>query len=130
MDTFDLEGIEILRGPQGTLQGRNVTGGAVLLTTRRPGDEFAAYGQVGIETGPEYNLAGSVEGPIVADKLLAKLSGYYRNDRGWFDNPSLGRKMGREKNWFLRPTVVLKIGRSEEHTSELQSLMRISYAAF
>src|SRR3546814_20553997 len=46
MDTFDLEGIEILRGPQGTLQGRNVTGGAVLLTTRRPGDEFAAYGQV------------------------------------------------------------------------------------
>src|SRR3546814_11704142 len=83
MDTFDLEGIEILRGPQGTLQGRNVTGGAVLLTTRRPGDEFVAYGQVGIETGPEYNLAGSVEGPIVADKLLAKLSGYYRNDRGW-----------------------------------------------
>src|SRR3546814_3624802 len=106
MDTFDLEGIEILRGPQGTLQGRNVTGGAVLLTTRRPGDEFAAYGQVGIETGPEYNLAGSVEGPIVADKLLAKLSGYYRNDRGWFDNPSLGRKMGRGR-------------RAEEHKYEL-----------
>src|SRR3546814_7962984 len=88
----------------------------LLLTTRRPGDEFAAYGQVGIETGPEYNLAGSVEGPIVADKLLAKLSGYYRNDRGWFDNPSLGRKMGREKNWFLRPTVVIKIGDAVKET--------------
>src|SRR3546814_19054346 len=102
MDTFDREGIEILRGPKGTLQGRNVTGGAVLLTTRRPGDEFAAYGQVGIETGPEYNQAGSVEGPIVADKLLATLSGYYRNDRGWFDNPTSGRKMGRGENRFPR----------------------------
>src|SRR3546814_16081321 len=100
MDTFDLEGIEILRGPQGTLQGRNVTGGAVLLTTRRPGDEFAAYGQVGIETGPEYNLAGSVEGPIVADKLLAKLSGYYRNHRGWFDN-QIGKASCRDKGWKI-----------------------------
>jgi iron complex outermembrane receptor protein len=109
-DTFDLEGIEILRGPQGTLQGRNVTGGAVLLTTRRPGNKFSVYGQASIETGPEYNVAASVEGPIVEDRLIAKLSGYYRNDRGWFDNPSLGRKMGREENWFIRPTVVLKLG--------------------
>src|SRR3546814_15093481 len=38
------------------------------------------------------------------------------NDRGWFDNPSLGRKMGREKNWFLRPTVVLKIGDAVKET--------------
>ncbi len=109
-DTFDLEGIEILRGLQGTLQGRNVTGGAVLLTTRRPKDKFSVYGQASIETGPEYNLAASVEGPIVSDRLLAKLSGYYRNDRGWLDNPSLGRKMGREETWFLRPTIVLKAG--------------------
>src|SRR3546814_5095244 len=49
-------------------------------------------------------------------RSLAKLSGYYRNDRGWFDNPSLGRKMGREKNWFLRPTVVLKIGDAVKET--------------
>ena len=40
LDTFDLESIEVLRGPQGLLFGRNVTGGAVLLRTRRPSGEF------------------------------------------------------------------------------------------
>src|SRR3546814_16898828 len=116
MDTFDREGIEILRGPKGTLQGRNVTGGAVLLTTRRPGDAFAAYGPVGIETGPEYNLAGSVGGPIVADKLLATLSAYYRIDRGCFDNPSLGRIVWRVRNCFLRPKVFFTLGVSATET--------------
>ena len=50
-DTFDMEAIEVLRGPQGVLFGRNVTGGAVLIRTKRPTDEFEASAQGAWETG-------------------------------------------------------------------------------
>src|SRR5882672_10663897 len=59
-DNFDLDGIEILRGPQGVLFGRNVTGGAVLLRTKAPSDTFEMTGHVGGETGPNYIADGSI----------------------------------------------------------------------
>lgn len=108
LDTFDLEGVEILRGPQGTLQGRNVTGGAALIRTRRPGNELEVYSQASIETGPEYNIAASIGGPIAGDTISAKVAGYYRKDDGWFYNSTLNRKVGALQSWFVRPTVVIK----------------------
>jgi iron complex outermembrane receptor protein len=51
LDVFDLEGIEVLRGPQGLLFGRNVTGGAVLLRTTRPGDQWSVTATVAGDTG-------------------------------------------------------------------------------
>src|SRR5690606_32157925 len=53
-DNFDLEAIEVLRGPQGTLYGRNVPGGAVLVRTRAPSYDFEVNGRVGVETGLQY----------------------------------------------------------------------------
>jgi len=64
LDTFDLEGIEILRGPQGLLFGRNVTGGAVLVNTRDPSHEYSARVKAGVETGLQTTIAGSVTGSI------------------------------------------------------------------
>lgn len=106
LDTFDLESIEILRGPQGTLQGRNVTGGAVMVRTQRPGNTLSINGIASIETGPSYTLAASVGGPIVGDVLKAKLTGYYKNDEGWFRNQFNGRKVGQVETWFVRPSIV------------------------
>lgn len=106
LDTFDLESIEILRGPQGTLQGRNVTGGAVMVRTRRPGDTFGVRTFASVETGPNYTLAASVEGPLISDTLKAKVTGYYKDDKGWFRNQFDGEKVGALRTWFIRPTVV------------------------
>jgi len=84
LDTFDLEGIEILRGPQGLLFGRNVTGGAVLVNTRDPSHEYSAKLKAGVETGLQTTIAGSVTGSLVEDTLSGKLVALYKDDEGYF----------------------------------------------
>jgi len=86
LDTFDLESIEVLRGPQGVLFGRNVTGGAVVTNTRKASHDNSAKIRVGIESGPQYSVAASVNGTIIEDVLAGKLVGFYKRDEGFFTN--------------------------------------------
>lgn len=90
-DIFDLEGVEVLRGPQGVLFGRNVTGGAVLIRTTRPGDELAVNTRVAYESGENMYLSAVVSGPIT-DRIGGKLALYYNDDGGWFENLTTGNK--------------------------------------
>lgn len=107
VDTFDLESVEILRGPQGLLFGRNVTGGAVLLRSKRPTGEFGAKAKLSYETGPQYTASASVEGPLADDKLAGKLSFYYKDDDGYFDNlVTPDRDVGAQETLMIRPTLV------------------------
>ena len=87
-DSFDLEAVEILRGPQGTLFGRNVTGGAALLRTRKPTEEFSA--RVRVIGGNDGNLQGavSISGPLVEGKLLGKIAVFHTQLDDWMDNPA------------------------------------------
>jgi len=74
MDLLDLERIEILRGPQGTLFGKNTIGGAVSLTSEKPSGEFGGYAAV---TMGEYNRIDtrlSLDVPLIADTLAAKVA--------------------------------------------------------
>lgn len=105
LDLFEIADVEILRGPQATLFGRNTTGGALLITTRRPGDQFAVRGRVNVETGLEETYAFSVEGPV-GRELRAKVVAYHDNDSGWFENQFDGRSFGARRTSFVRPTVV------------------------
>lgn len=107
LDMFDLEGVEVLRGPQGLLFGRNVTGGAVLVRTKRPTGDFNARIKTAVESGPEYVVAGSIEGPL-APALAAKLTAYYKNDTGYFDNlATSGDDYGEDETFFVRPSFLL-----------------------
>jgi iron complex outermembrane recepter protein len=107
-DTFDLESVEVLRGPQGILFGRNVTGGAVLLNTKLPGQEFEASARATLEGGGEAlnkYLMASVSGPV-SGSLAAKLSVYTNQDDGWFKNEFTGKEHGEADTVMIRPTLV------------------------
>ncbi len=117
VDTFDLQSVEVLRGPQGLLFGRNVTGGAVLLRTKRPTGEFGAKAKISYETGPQYTAAASVEGALAGDKLAGKLSFYYKDDDGYFDNiADPTRDVGAQETIMVRPTLVFSPSESLDFT--------------
>lgn len=107
-DVFDLESIEVLRGPQGTLFGRNVTGGAVLLKSKAPGEEFEGKIKASIEGGGEDTnqyVMGSFGGPI-SDTLAAKISFYSNQDDGYFLNKFTDEAFGEQDTVSIRPMIV------------------------
>ena len=105
MDMLDLEAVEVLRGPQGLLFGRNVTGGAVLLRSRRPSGETAADAALRVETGLDTRFTGSAEG-VLGDGVDARFSVAYRDDQGWFRNHAPGGgSVGAERTWTMRPVL-------------------------
>jgi len=86
LDMFDRESIEILRGPQGTLLGRNVTGGAIVVRTKRPSGNFGADIDLVIGDYGRKDLSFSVEGPIT-DTISGKIAVMSRDRDGyWEDN--------------------------------------------
>ncbi|WP_170150138.1 TonB-dependent receptor [Parahaliea mediterranea] len=108
-DVFDLESIEVLRGPQGILFGRNVTGGAILMNWKRPTDEFDATVRAAIDGGGEGGLnrylMGAVGGPIT-DNLAVRFTGYYNDDEGYFENGFDGDDVGAIEQKMGRASVL------------------------
>ena len=106
-DAFDLDSIEVLRGPQGVLFGRNVVGGAVLVNTKTPTDHYEATVRSAIEGGgkaPNMYVSGTVNAPLT-DTLRARFTVYSNQDQGWFENEYNGKAFGARNTLMLRPVV-------------------------
>lgn len=103
---FDIEGLEVLRGPQGLLFGRNVTGGAVVIRTTTPSDTFHVDAKASVSSGPQYKVSGTVTGPLIEAKLQAKLAVLYDRDTGYFTNEFNNNKdLGQNKTVIIRPAL-------------------------
>jgi iron complex outermembrane recepter protein len=113
-DAFDLEAIEVLRGPQGTLYGRNVTGGAVLVRTRAPTDAFEARGRLAVETGTNVIADGAISGPIAQGLLSGRLAIYHADDDGWLENDFDGSSFGANETNIYRASLRLTPARDWE----------------
>ncbi len=91
LSTFDVERIEVLRGPQGTLYGKNTIGGAIKYVTRRPTDEFQANVSATFGEYSTQEFKAGISGPIVEGKLRGKLSLASLQRDGWGKNRFTGR---------------------------------------
>ena len=126
LDTFELENIQVLRGPQGTLFGRNVTGGAVLVNTSKPGDSFEFSIKGAMDSNPNGDgglnryVTASVGGPLT-DTFAAKVSVYNNTDDGWFENELDGDDFGETDTTTVRPVFVWN------PTDALEMVLRYEY---
>lgn len=103
---YDLDRIEVLRGPQGTLYGRNTTGGAINVIARRP--TFTTEANASIEYGSfdALQLNAGIGGPIIADKLAFRLAGQYAEDEGFSTNSVTGNKVNNADRYALRGSLL------------------------
>lgn len=95
----DMANIQVLRGPQGTLFGKNTTGGAVLYTTNRPTEEFEGNAEVRVGNEGRFDVKGTVNVPLVEDTLLSRFSLWSQERDGYIDNHFNGDELNDEDRW-------------------------------
>ena len=89
-ELFDIEQIEVLKGPQGALYGRNAIGGAIIIRTRDPGDEFEGRVKLGAGNGSSKRVQAGVSGPIGEGSLRYRASLSYYDTDGYIPSTFLG----------------------------------------
>ena len=83
---FDIDQVEVLRGPQGTLFGRNTPAGVLKFDSAKPSQSFGGYASASYATYGTTNLEGAAGGPIVAGVLAGRISALYQHRDDWVDN--------------------------------------------
>jgi iron complex outermembrane receptor protein len=102
---YDLQSVQVLKGPQGTLFGRNATGGAVLFTTTKPSEDFGGYVSA---SGGNYNLfrtEGALNVPIIPQVLLSRIAGFYETHEGYQYNLYDGSHPGDVRRYGIRGSL-------------------------
>lgn len=110
---YDLQSVQVLKGPQGTLFGRNSTGGAVLFTTTKPTNDLGGYASVRGGNYAHFQVEGALNVPIVDDKVLLRVAGFLQRRDGYqfnlFNNATVGdvRRENIRGSLTLKPSVGL-----------------------
>lgn len=108
--TFDLDQIAVLKGPQGGLYGRNTTGGAVTIMSRKPSlDRFDGYVSAGFGRWNQWRAEGAVGGPL-SSKVAVRLAGQLEQGGGWQDSLVTPKndKHGDKDKWALRGQLLIE----------------------
>lgn len=129
---FDLERVEVLRGPQGTLFGAGSEGGTVRYITPQPGlDKYSGYARAelsGTEKGsPNYEAGVAIGGPIVQDKLGFRISGWYRRDGGYINRVDYQSLATTQKDANYTDTYVVRAAMTWAPTSSLSFTPAVVY---
>lgn len=129
LNLFDVERIEVLRGPQGTLYGKNTTGGAISIVSRKPDLEtFKAAGSAQYGSYNQVVLNGYMSAPLVGDKLALSLAGQWDKRDGLVTDPRTGREYNDRNSLTVRgilrakPTETLEILVSGDYNRQRNAL--------
>jgi iron complex outermembrane recepter protein len=106
---FDIQNVQVLRGPQGTLFGRNTVGGAVLIETRRPGPDFGGYFYASVEDPFGYNLEGALNLPL-GEHAGLRLAAQRQYVEGYSDVVGADYRLDDTDNWSGRATLSIDLG--------------------
>jgi len=101
-DLLDIERVEVLRGPQGTLYGKNTAAGAINIITKNPTDDFEAFGESVVGNYNAMEFRGSMNGPIVPDILSARVAGYKVLRDGYDVNRYNNELVNDSDKWGIR----------------------------
>lgn len=106
----DIERVEVLRGPQGTLYGRNAMGGVVNIITKKPTNKTSAFGELSFGTLGLQRYSTGYKSPIIKDKLFFGMNGLYQTQEGFLKNDITGtsstdtklngKAVGGEQNFY------------------------------
>ena len=114
---YDLANVQVLRGPQGTLFGRNTTGGVILLTPQKPTDEFGGYVTARVGSYSQRETEFAVGGPMVADTLSFRIAGQILRRDGYTKNLSSGNRLDDEDRESFRASLLWRpFAGVENHT--------------
>lgn len=119
---YDLQSIQVLKGPQGTLFGRNATGGAVLFTTNKPTADFGGYISA---SGGNYSLfrtEGALNVPLIPTVLLSRVAAYYETHQGYQYNLFDGSHPGDVRRYGIRTSITF------QPTDSLKNDLVVDYA--
>lgn len=105
---YDLESIQVLKGPQGTLFGRNSTGGAVLFTSVKPRDDFGGYVSARAGNYSHYQLEGAINVPLVTDTVLLRVAGYFQRRDGFQFNLFNNQRVGDVERESVRASLTIR----------------------
>jgi iron complex outermembrane recepter protein len=114
LDLYDIERVEVLRGPQGTLFGRNTIGGVVSITTEKPSDELKASASIDLGNYASKRFGGSISGPIVDGIVDGKLSAVYDKRNGFEHNVLLNNDVNDHFSWSGRGQLLFKFNPDTE----------------
>lgn len=118
-DLVDIERIEVLRGPQSTLFGRNASAGVINITSRRPGDDFGGELEAGFffDNGTEYRARGALDLPL-GDAVRSRTTAFYSNYDGNVFNvaPTVNRRVNGFEHWGVRSIIEADVSETVQLT--------------
>lgn len=103
---FDMDNVQVLKGPQGTLFGRNTTGGAVLVYSKTPTDNFGGYLQMDLGSYNEHSFQGAINIPIVPDKLIVRVAADIERRDGYTYDYTTGQHLDNVNSNAVRVSVL------------------------